>query len=313
MNNTKNGMLKEVLAGLRQDQKTLPSKYFYDERGSKLFDKITRLEEYYPTRTELKILKDNIREIESYLGDKVELIEPGSGSSEKTRILLANMSNICCYIPMDISGDYLYKVADKLREEFPHIKIAPLQADYTQDFQLPEHDPEARKVVFFPGSTIGNFRKIRFHLFMDVISNMVGQNGALLIGVDLKKEIDVLKAAYNDKKGITAEFNKNILTHINRELGSDFNVNKFRHESIWNEKDGRIEMHLLAKEDHVVQIQGNIISFSKGESIHTENSHKYTLEGFAEMVAPWFDVKKVWTDEKNYFSVQYLEPNTSSG
>ncbi len=307
MENTRKGMLKEVLEGLSRDQKMLPSKFFYDERGSQLFEEITELEEYYPTRTERKILKENVREIESYLGKKVELIEPGSGSSEKTRILLANMSNICCYVPMDISGDYLYKVADRLREEFPHIRIAPLQADYTQDFELPEFDPEARKVVFFPGSTIGNFRKTRFRLFMDVISDMVGPDGALLIGVDLKKEVHVLEAAYNDEKGITAEFNKNILTHINRELGTDFDVDKFRHESVWNENDGRIEMHLFAKEDHQVQVNGSTISFSEGESIHTENSHKYTLEDFAEMVAPWFEVKKVWTDENDYFSVQYLE------
>ncbi len=304
----KMSMMEEVLAGLTSPQKTLPSKYFYDEKGSEIFDQITELDEYYPTRTERHILETYVHEMATVLGEEVELIEPGSGSSDKTRILLQNMPNICCYIPMDISGDYLFKVAEQLQEDFPNIKIVPLQADYTKEFKLLVTNPKARKVVFFPGSTIGNFRRKKVEQFLAVISKMVGDDGALLIGADLKKEVSVLEAAYNDSKGVTAAFNKNILVHLNRKLGTEFNPDLFEHKSIWYEEEGRIEMHLFVKETHQVFVGGNEITFTKGESIHTENSHKYTLAGFAEMVSSWFEVKKVWTDDKSYFSVQYLEP-----
>lgn len=304
----KASMIEEVIDGLRKDQKTLPSKYFYDERGSQLFDEITELEEYYPTRTESKILEDNVKEIANYLGEEVLLIEPGSGSSSKTKILLSNMDNICCYIPMDISGDYLNKIAEQLRIEFPRISILPLAADYTKPFELPESSPDARKVVFYPGSTIGNFKKEKVEQFLKVIHDIIGKDGAFLIGVDLKKETSILEAAYNDAKGTTAAFNKNIFTHLNREIGSTFEADLFEHKAVWNEHKGRIEMHLFVKENHAIQINGDRIFFMKGESIHTENSHKYTLNGFADMVSDWFEVKKVWTDENNYFSVQYLEP-----
>ena len=304
----KTSMLAEVVEGLSREQKSLPSKFFYDEKGSKLFDKITELEEYYPTRTERRILEDNVNEIAQFLGDKVLLIEPGSGSSSKTKILLGNMDNICCYIPMDISGEYLNKVAEQLRKEFPNISILPLSADYTEPFQLPESSPDARKVVFYPGSTIGNFKLEKVEQFLKVIHDIIGKDGAVLIGADLKKEVSVLEAAYNDSKGITAAFNKNIFDHLNSEIDTDFNSDLFEHKSIWNEEKRRIEMHLFVKEDHSVKINGDIIEFEEGESVHTESSHKYTKEEFAEMVSDWFEVKKVWTDEKDYFSVQYLEP-----
>ncbi|XWN37158.1 MAG: L-histidine N(alpha)-methyltransferase [Balneola sp.] len=304
----KTSMLEEVISGLSQEQKTLPSKFFYDEKGSKLFDDITELEEYYPTRTERKILEEYVDEIADYLGEKVLLIEPGSGSSSKTKILLGNMENICCYIPMDISGDYLFKVADQLRSEFPNIQILPLSADYTKPFELPESSPDARKIVFYPGSTIGNFKMEKVHQFLNVIHEIIGTDGAFLIGADLKKEAEVLKAAYNDSKGITAQFNKNILIHLNRELGTSFNSEFFDHKAIWNEEKGRIEMHLFVNKNHSVKIGEHIIEFRLGESVHTENSHKYTLDGFADMVSDWFEVKKVWTDEKDYFSLQYLVP-----
>jgi len=302
-------MLEEVLEGLQnKNQKTLPSKYFYDERGSELFDEITELQEYYPTRTERKILTDKVREIEEYLGHKILLIEPGSGSSSKTKILLGNMDNICCYIPMDISGDYLFRVADQLREEFPKISIQPLSADYTKPFELPEINPDARKVVFYPGSTIGNFKMEKVEQFLKVIHDIIENEGALLIGVDLIKDKQILELAYNDSKNVTAAFNKNILHHLNRELDLGFDPDNFDHKSIWNNEKSRIEMHLFVKKDHSITVGGKEIHFRKGESIHTENSHKYSLESFQEMVGDWFDVKKVWTDEKNYFSLQYLEP-----
>lgn len=305
----KTSMLEEVLEGLlSNDQKTLPSKYFYDKKGSELFDAITELEEYYPTRTERRLLEENVKEIEQFLGEQILLIEPGSGSSSKTKILLEHMDNICCYIPMDISGDYLNKVAKQLREEFPKIKIQPLAVDYTKPFELPEINPNARKVVFYPGSTIGNFKMEKVEQFLKVIHDIIGKDGALLIGADLIKDQSVLEAAYNDSKEITADFNKNILTHLNSEIGSDFDPEKFSHKAIWNDNKNRIEMHLFSEEDHSVTIGDKEIQFKEGESIHTENSHKYSLESFQEMVADWFEVKKVWTDEKDYFSLQYLEP-----
>lgn len=301
-------MRDEVLYGLTGPQKSLPSKYFYDERGSKIFDEITELEEYYPTRTERDILKQNVEEIGCHLGDEVILIEPGSGSSDKTRILLKGLNNIAGYIPIDISGDYLFSVASELQKAFPEITIEPLQADYTHSIDLPDSLPEGRKVVFFPGSTIGNFKRDTVDRFLAVVADIVGREGAFLIGVDLKKEVEVLLAAYNDSKGVTAAFNKNILRHINRELGTDFDPDLFDHKAIWNEEENRIEMHLVCKEDHEVEVNGMCISFRKGECIHTENSHKYTLKEFGEIVSPWFEVKKVWTDEKDWFSLQYLEP-----
>ncbi len=301
-------MLDEVLHGLAGPQKSLPSKYFYDERGSKLFDEITELEEYYPTRTEREILKQNVEEIGCYLGDEVILIEPGSGSSDKTRILLQGLNNIAGYIPIDISGDYLFSVASELQKVFPEITIEPLQADYTHSIDLSDSLPEGRKVVFFPGSTIGNFKRDTVDRFLSVVADIIGNTGAFLIGADLKKNVDVLLAAYNDSKGVTAEFNKNMLRHINRELGADFNPDLFDHKATWNGEESRIEMHLICNEDHEVEVGGTCISFSEGESIHTENSHKYTLDGFADIVSPWFEVKKVWTDEKDWFSLQYLEP-----
>lgn len=307
-NEQRQAMLKEVLQGLGQPQKSLPSKYFYDERGSELFDEITELEEYYPTRTERSILNENVGEIKEYLGQEVLLIEPGSGSSDKTRILLNKLDTISGYIPIDISGEYLFSVAEKLQKEFPNIEIKPLQTDYTHTLSLPPIKANGRKVVFYPGSTIGNFKRDTVDRFLEVVAEITGNKGAFLIGVDLMKDISILEAAYNDSKGITAAFNKNILRHINQKLGADFDLDKFEHKAIWNAEDGRIEMHLYCLEDHEVHINGTTISFKRGESVHTENSHKYTLEEFEEIVSPWLKVKKVWTDENRWFSLQYLEP-----
>ncbi len=301
-------MRQEVLHGMSMPQKSLPSKYFYDERGSELFDEITRLKEYYPTRTERTILKENVHKIGEVLGDEVELIEPGSGSSEKTRILLDDLDSVCCYVPIDISGDYLYKVADGLREEYPKIDIQPLSVDYTRYFEFPDRHPTARRIVFFPGSTIGNFKVNTVRRFFTVIANLVGKKGGLLIGVDLKKDIQVLEAAYNDSEEVTAAFNKNMLLHINNNLNSDFQPDLFDHKAVWLEDKGRIEMRLYVNTSHTVTIDEYTFYLKRGEYIHTENSHKYSLEEFEQMVSPWFTVTKVWTDENNYFSVQFLEP-----
>ncbi len=300
-------MLEEVKYGLRQPQKKLPSKYFYDERGSELFEQITRLDEYYLTRTEKSILETNISEITDCIGPRAMLVELGSGSSKKTRLLLEELSSLAAYIPVDISKEYLLKVVNSLRMDYPKISIIPVFADYTSHFDLPDLGESYKKqVVFFPGSTIGNFSPATARLFLDTIASLTDDNAGMLVGVDLKKDKDVLEAAYNDKQGITAKFNKNMLVRLNREIGTDFRPDSFAHHARYNEKEGRIEMHLVAQKEQRVKVGDEEFEIEKGESIHTENSYKYSLGEFEEMVSDWFTVDKVWTDEQNYFSLQFL-------
>lgn len=300
-------MLEEVMNGLGKPQKSLPSKYFYDERGSQLFEQITRLDEYYPTRTEMAIMQENMPEIiRQFRGDTV-LVELGSGSSKKTKLLLDHLPHITAYIPVEISEQFLLSVVENLQVEYPELIIKPINADYTHPFQVPEIEkPYSHFVVFYPGSTIGNFHPSQARHFLASISAMMDQGGSMLIGVDLKKDKKVLEAAYNDKQGLTARFNKNILRHINRVLDTDFSLEKFRHCAIYNEDKGRIEMHLVSKTDHEVTISGEHFHFAEDESIHTENSYKYSLNEFEELVSDWFTVEKIWTDQQNYFSLQYL-------
>jgi len=299
-------MLDEVLNGLSQPRKYLPSKYFYDERGSKLFEQITQLEEYYPTRTEMAILRGNLDEISKQIGPDAMLVELGSGSSKKTRLLLDKLS-LKAYIPVDISENYLLKVVNQLRMDYPRISIIPVFADYTSYFNLPDLGKDYRKqVLFFPGSTIGNFDPDRARSFMQTIASLTDQDSGMLIGVDLKKDKTALEAAYNDAKGITAKFNKNILVRLNRELDANFDVDTFEHRAFYNEEKGRVEMHLVSAEDQQVRIDGQNIHMKKGESIHTENSYKYSLEEFKSLISDWYSVQQIWTDEKHYFSLQYL-------
>lgn len=302
-------MKEEIVSGLRQRQKQIPSKYFYDEMGSRLFEQITALDEYYLTRTEKSILENNIREISEYVGQDVILIEPGSGSSKKTRLLLDALPSISAYIPVDISEAYLREVAEQLRKDYPALVIQPVCADYTSYFELPVIEENYRKqFVFFPGSTIGNFKPDRAKKFLSSIAALTEEDAGMLIGIDLKKEKSILEAAYNDSQGITARFNKNILVRLNRELNADFNVDKFSHSAFYNEEEGRIEMHLISETQQNVKIAGEVvISFEEGESIHTENSYKYSLNDFRKLVADWFSVEKVWMDEDRLFSLQYLE------
>jgi dimethylhistidine N-methyltransferase len=301
------GMLQEVLAGLQKPQKSLSSKFFYDERGSELFEEITGLQEYYPTRTEHKILEQNIEQIAKAIGPESVIIEPGSGSSKKTRFLLNHLPDISAYVPVEISQKYLSKVVQELREDYPSLLIKPVCADYTQPFQLPEIDkPFDYYVVFYPGSTIGNFQPDKARNFLKLLSNFMVPGGGLLIGVDLKKDTRILEAAYNDSKGITAAFNKNILVRFNHELDANFDMDAFNHHAFYNEEKSRIEMHLVSRSKQSVHIDGKLIPFEKGESIHTENSYKYSIGDFKALVSDWFDVEKVWTDEDDLFSVQYL-------
>lgn len=303
-----NDILDEVLAGLNKPRKSLPSKLFYDERGSKLFDKICELKEYYPTRTEMGILSRNIDEISDCIGNNNLLIELGSGSSTKIRLLLDHNPNLAAYIPIDISEEFLYESAEILQEDYPELLILPHCADYTLPVEIPDTGVKFhKKIVFYPGSTIGNFTKNEAKIFLERIHNICDSDGYLLIGVDLKKDIKILEAAYNDSEGVTAAFNMNILEHINRELDTDFDTDKFVHKAFFNRNIGRIEMHLVSVENQTVTLQDNSFTFKKGETIHTENSYKYTLDEFADLSSDFFRVEKVWTDPDNYFSVQFLK------
>lgn len=300
-------LLEEIYTGLEKKQKKLPCKLFYDERGSKLFDLICELNEYYPTRTESIIMKNNIDDIVSVIKDNSLLIEFGSGSSIKTRLLLDNLNNLSGYVPIDISDEHLHDTVERLKDEYPELEIIPIAADYTKPFELPEIDRKVEhKIVYFPGSTIGNFTKEEAADFLKLVAETCGENGGLLIGIDLHKDKEILEAAYNDKENVTAEFNLNILERINREFGADFKISNFSHYAFYNENYKRIEMHLISKKEQTVTINDRKFIFKRGESILTEYSHKYTLNSFAELADNYFDIIKIWADKNKYFSILYL-------
>jgi dimethylhistidine N-methyltransferase len=282
-------------------------KYFYDERGSQLFDQITTLPEYYPTETELGIMRDNIAEISALIGPRASLIEYGSGSSLKTRVLLDHLLDQAVYVPVDISEDHLLASAKDIRADYPKLEVLPVVADFTKRFDLPSPTVmPLRNIVYFPGSTIGNFARAEACELLDVIYHEAGENGAMLIGVDLQKDPEIIERAYNDSAGVTAEFNLNMLRHLNREFGSDFDLDSWQHEAQYNESEGRIEIRLVNAKQQTVNIAGNEIVVKRDEGILTEYSHKYTLEGFAEMAnGAGFSIEHVWTDKDELFSVQY--------
>lgn len=306
-------MLEEVKNELRQPKKSIPSKYFYDERGSELFEQITRLHEYYPTRTEIGILRSHMDEIAELIGPRAAILELGSGSSKKTRLLLDHLEQLSAYVPVDISEEYLFNVSESLKNEYPGLAIKPVTADYTRSFDLPQVEngrPVERWIAFYPGSTVGNFRPARARRFLGSVAGLIGSSGGLLIGVDLKKDTAILERAYNDSGGVTARFNKNILLRLNREIDTDFEINSFRHDAFYNEEEGRIEMHLVSTAEQEVHLDGETVRIEEGETIHTENSYKYSLEEFEELVEGIYCVEKVWTDEEELFSVQYLSVET---
>lgn len=305
--NTHTEVLREVIDGLSKQQKSLPSKYFYDERGSQLFDEICILDEYYPTRTELRILSDNIEEITSNIGDECVLVELGSGSSIKIRLLIDHLSTLAAYIPVDISTNHLLNSSENLKADHPELVIHPLTADYTKEFSLPQIKEHYRTIeAFYPGSTIGNFTPVEARKFLNRIAKTCGIGSGLLIGVDLKKDIDILNAAYNDSKNVTAEFNLNILNNINNLINADFDTDRFNHYAFYNEDEGRIEMHLISKEQQSLHIDDHTFKLDKDETILTEYSYKYTIEEFAKLVKGIYTVENVWVDENNLFSVQFL-------
>jgi dimethylhistidine N-methyltransferase len=300
----------QVIHGLSQSRKELPCKFFYDQQGSKLFDQICELDEYYLTRTELQILRRHVREMAATLGPRCRFVEYGSGSSLKTRLLLDELSEPVSYVPLDISREHLHESARRLSGNYPKLKILPVCADYTRPFEIPDGDGALRTVIYFPGSTIGNFEPHDARDFLREAATRCGQAGGLLIGVDLKKDPAVLHRAYNDAAGVTAQFNLNILTRINRELAGEFALDRFAHYAFYNPRLGRIEMHLVSQSAQRIRAAGHEFYFDEGETIFTESSFKYTLGQFESLAAAGgWTVRHVWTDDRRLFSVQYLTVN----
>jgi dimethylhistidine N-methyltransferase len=285
---------RDAINNLSQRPKQLSPKYFYDAAGSELFEAITRLPEYYPTRTELSIPKG------------AALVEFGAGSTTKVRLLLQNCE-IGAYVPVDISGDFLNGQADALRKDFPDLAVYPVAADFTAPFTLPTAITGMPKVGFFPGSTIGNFEPHEACAFLRSARDILGAGAQMIIGVDLEKDERLLYDAYNDRAGVTARFNLNVLVRMNRELGGNFDLSAFTHRAIYNRERHRIEMHLISKKSQTVRMLGTSIAFRAGESIHTESSYKYSIERFAALArGSGWSVRKSWTDKDNLFSVHVL-------
>ncbi len=300
-----NSFLEDVLAGLAQPQKTIPPKYFYDERGCRLFEAICELPEYYPTRTEIAIMRGNLADMVQFVGPGAELIEFGSGAGIKTRILIEALRPPL-YVPIDIAGDTLRAASNELATLFPSLNITGLCADYSRPLELPTFDgaPIQRIAAFFPGSTIGNFTPAAALEFLRHTHRLVGKGGVLLVGVDLKKDKKILDAAYDDAQGVTAKFNLNLLERMNRELGADFQVKRFHHKAFYDPVKGRIEMHLESLYPQFVHVAGRRFDFAPGETIHTEISCKYSIEEFREMGRKaGFSPEKLWTDSGQLFSV----------
>lgn len=301
-------LLADVLAGLLAEHKTLPSKYFYDTRGAQLFEQICELDEYYPTRTELGILQDNLRAIAVQIGPDAAVIEPGSGSGTKTRLLLDALDAPAAYVPIDVAREQLIDYADELAVDFPALTLLPVCADFTQAIELPQPiQAQANKLIYFPGSTIGNFPPAKAIELLRGWREMLGDEGQLLIGVDLKKDRSILEAAYNDSQGVTAAFNLNLLEHINRELGADFDPDQFEHFADYNPTSGAIRMWLISKVAQRVAINQTTIDFEMDEAICTEHSYKYSCAEFTALAAQaGWQSRASWLDVDELFSVQYL-------
>jgi dimethylhistidine N-methyltransferase len=299
--------LRDVLDGLAHEPKLLPCKYFYDARGSKLFDEICELDEYYPTRCEAEVLRRHAPEMADLFGPRCVLIEYGSGSSRKTRLLLDRLADAAAYVPVDISAEHLLLSARALSHRYQGLVIRPVAADFTRPFTLPPLPAARRRVVFFSGSTVGNFHPAEAAGLLAHIARLVGPGGGLLIGVDLKKDTETLERAYNDTRGVTAAFNMNLLVRMNRELGADFALERFRHSAVYNAAAGRIEMHLVSLEEQTVRVGDRTFRFQSGETICTEYSYKYSVDEFRVLAARvGFAVDHVWTDADRLYSVQYL-------
>ena len=296
----------EVLASLQAAPKWVAAKFFYDAVGSELFERITELPEYYPTRCEMQILHDHAGDIAKLIPAGAALVEFGSGSSKKARILLAATGALACYVPVDISAEMLEQEAVALRRDMPQLKVLPVVADFCKPFDLPREAENApARVGFFPGSTIGNFEPHEAATFLHNAARILGKGALLIIGADLVKPAEILNAAYNDAAGVTAKFNLNLLTRLNRELGANFRLETFEHHAFFNRERSRIEMHLASLKRQKVRIAGEMIEFRAGETIHTENSYKYSIESLGALArGTGWQPLAAWTDPKNYFSMQ---------
>lgn len=297
----------DVLAGLAEDQKAIPARWFYDDAGSALFENITQLPEYYPTRAETEILTDRAAEIADLIGEGRAVVEFGSGSSVKTPLLLS-ACRPSAYVPLDISGDFLRASAAALADKFPGLPVHPVEADFMRRVELPAEVAELPKLGFFPGSTIGNMIARTATDLLRSMKDTLGEGALLLIGMDLVKDEDVLLAAYDDAAGVTARFNLNLAHRVNRELGGDIPVDKLRHEARWNDTFARIEMHLVACEDMSFTVSGQRFAMAAGESIHTENSHKFTKRSSQLLLAAGgWEPRARWTDAAKRFSLVLAE------
>ena len=300
-----NPVVVELLEGLTAPQKYINPKFLYDERGSELFHLITRLTEYYPSRTERQILQDNARAIAESIGRGSVLIEPGAGSCEKVKYLLDDLAP-AAYVPQDISAEHLLSSVSVLGQSYPWLKVYPVIGDFSGSIDLPEALPEGRKVVFYPGSTIGNFEPEQAACFLRDMRELIGETGGLLIGVDLQKDPAILHAAYNDAAGVTAAFNLNVIANVNRILGTDIALDAFSHEAFYNTNENRIEMHLVSHQNKTTYCNGTHLHFRKGEAICTEYSYKYTLDSFDQLAEKaGFMRRTSWLDGSRYFAVHY--------
>lgn len=301
--------LQDVLFGLSQERKELHCKYFYDETGSQLFDQICDLDEYYPTRTELAIMSTHASDIAARIGEGAVLVEYGSGSSTKTRLLLDELESAHAYLPVDISEDHLQQTADRLREDYEDLDIHPLAVDFTSPFELPEPYATSKTTIYFPGSTIGNLKSDEAVELLASIADQCGSDGGLLIGFDLAKDESILKAAYDDSEGVTAAFNLNLLHRINRELDANFDVDRFAHVATYNREESRIEIYIESLDDQEVTVGEQAFQFARGERIFTEYSHKYGVDQFVALAAKaGLKMDALWTDQRDYFAVMHLSP-----
>lgn len=302
------GFRDEILRGLAQRPKRIAPKFFYDEVGCQLFEEICQLEEYYLTRTEIDILRENATAICRALGPECLLVEFGSGSNVKTRILLDHLLAPVAYVPVDIARTSLLRCSARFSDDYPDLCVLPVCADFTTDFALPEIPPLLQRIVaFFPGSTIGNLEPAEAEDFLRRTAVLCGPGGGLLIGIDLKKDPNRLERAYNDARGVTAKFNLNLLDRINRSFGTDIPCENFRHYAFYNEELGRIEMHLVSMAEQIVQLNGARIAFAEGEQITTEYSYKYTVREFADLATrSGWSVRELWTDPEQLFCVLHL-------
>lgn len=303
-------LLSEVLVGLSKSQKSIPPKFLYDKAGSEIFEKICDLRDYYPTRAEKEILKTYAGEMAEMIGPGALIIEPGSGAGEKVRYLLKALNDPSGFVPIEIEREILLRMTSEIIEEFPGLNITPICADFTEMLELPVTVgmKNGKKVIFFPGSTIGNLSPDEAIEFLMQYGEMLTTGGGFLIGADLKKDSTILKRAYDDSEGVTAEFNLNLLRRLNREIGATFDLEHFKHEAFYNEDMGRVEMHLKSTVPQLVRINRTVFRFSEGETIHTENSYKYSEDEFAELCAhAGLILKKCWKDSKKMFCVYYFE------